>query len=267
MSDQNTYSTESFNQPERGYEPGTAPEYRRRHPKTHIWLGLLLLVVGAKVLLNKLGFELPEFLFSWQMFLIALGVIIGIRKDFQGVGWLIVVLIGTLFLIDEFAVYGELRRFIVPIVLIGAGLFFIFKPRGHFNRQFAPGPSLPDSEVLPPGAYSAEDVLDATSIFGGTKKKIFSKNFRGGEMVNIFGGSQIDLTQADLNGTAILDVTILFGGATLLVPGHWNVVSDAVAILGEVKDKRVVQNSPETKNKTLLIKGTVIFGGVDVKSF
>ncbi len=267
MSDQNTYSTESYNQPERSYEPEATPGFRRRHPKTHIWLGLLLLVVGGKVLLNKMGYELPEFLFSWQMFVIALGVIIGIRKDFQGVGWLIIVLIGTLFLIDEFAVDGGLRKFIVPIVLIGTGLFFIFKPRGHFSGRCMQGPSATESETLSPGAYSAEDVLDVTSIFGGIKKKIFSKNFRGGEMVNIFGGSQIDLTQADLNGTAILDVSILFGGATLLVPGNWNVVSDAVAILGEVKDKRVVQNSPETSRKTLLIKGTVIFGGVDVKSF
>lgn len=86
-------------------------------------------------------------------------------------------------------------------------------------------------------------------------------------MVNIFGGSEIDLSQADINGTAIIEVTALFGGATLVVPSHWNVISNAVAILGEVKDKRIVQNLPEENGKTLLIKGTVMFGGVDIKSF
>ena len=85
-------------------------------------------------------------------------------------------------------------------------------------------------------------------------------------MTNIFGGTEIDLSQADLMGTAVLDVTALFGGATLIVPSNWNVISEAVAIMGEVKDKRVMKGLPET-NKTLLIKGTVIFGGIDIKSF
>lgn len=218
------------------------------------------MIIGVAYLLNRLGFNLPEFLFSWQMFLIALGMFIGIRKNFEGPGWIIMVLIGSVFLINEFFVFGELRRFILPIILIGSGLFFIFRSKGSKDyRQFAEG----DASTL---AASGQDYVDTTSIFGGSKKKIFSKDFRGGEMTNIFGGSEIDLSQADLIGIAVIDVTVLFGGATLIVPSNWNVISEAVAIMGEVKDKRIIQGTPEN-NKTLLIKGTVIFGGIDVKSF
>lgn len=244
------------------------PQFNPRPSNNHIWIGGILLVIGAIILLKIFGIDFPDFLFSWQMLLIAIGIFVGIRKDFQGATWAILVLIGTLFLINEFFVFGELRRYILPIILIGSGLFFIFRPRKSYNYVQYNSTGQLNETPLPKGVDPTnEDYIDTTSIFGGTKKKVFSKTFRGGDMVNIFGGSEIDLTQADINGTAVIDVTTLFGGATLLVPSNWNVVSDAVAILGEVKDKRVMTNIPENNSKTLFIKGTVIFGGVDVKSF
>lgn len=275
MSENIPYNPGQYNKDEKvNVTPQTnVPDFKYRSSRGHIWIGIFFLIAGSLFLLSRLGFNFPDFLFSWQMFLIALGIYVGIRKDFQGASWLILILIGSLFLINEFFVFGELRRFILPIILIGSGLFFIFRPKK--NYPYLPDDKMrsgetnwkdyasADSNVKP----SHDEFVDATSIFGGTKKKIFSKNFRGGDMVNIFGGSEIDLTQADINGTAVLEVTTLFGGATLLVPSHWNVVSDAVAILGEVKDKRVIQNAPENNNKMLLIKGTVIFGGIDVKSY
>lgn len=261
MSENNPYNTEMFTKNEGSGSNQPMSNYNPRPSQTHIWIGGFLLIIGVVYLLRRMGMHLPEFLFSWQMFLIVLGIFIGIRKHFEGAGWMILILIGSIFLINEFFVFGELRRFILPIILIGSGLFFIFRPRGTRNLIH-----FDDSGTTPVTGASGQDYIDTTSIFGGTKKKIFSKNFRGGDMTNIFGGSEIDLTQADISGTAVLDVTTLFGGATLLVPPHWNVVSEAVAILGEVKDRRVMQNLPEN-NKTLLIKGTVLFGGIDIKSF
>ncbi|MFV0606608.1 MAG: LiaF transmembrane domain-containing protein [Niabella sp.] len=248
--------------------PGKVPTFKPRESQSHIWIGLVLLIFGAVIMLKKLGIHIPDFILSWQMFLIGLGIFIGIRKDFQGAAWLILILIGSIFMINEFFFYGELRRFILPIIFIGSGLFFIFRPKKAYKyTQYNPNGE-PNERPLPSGVIpSNEDFFDTTSIFGGSKKKIFSKAFRGGNMMNVFGGSEIDLTQADISGTAIIDVTVLFGGSTILVPSNWNVVSDAVAILGEVKDKRVMTNIPENNHKTLLIKGTVIFGGIDVKSF
>lgn len=267
---ENQLHTEAYNTKDQLNTPAPPPppHFNPQPSNSHIWVGAFLLLVGAIFLLKRLGIELPDFLISWQMILIAIGIFVGVRKDFQGASWLVLILIGSLFLINEFFVFGELRRFILPIILIGAGLFFIFRPKKSYNYVAYDASGEPADIPLTKGVHpTSEDYLDATSIFGGTKKKVFSKAFKGGEMVNIFGGSEIDLTQADISGTVVLEVTTLFGGATLLVPSNWNVVSNAVAILGEVKDKRVMTNIPENSNKTLVIKGTVIFGGVDVKSF
>ncbi len=262
MNEYNPYNTNTQHPDTEGQSKFDRDEFRPRQSKSHIWIGGFLLVVGVVYLLRRIGIVMPDFLFSWQMFLIALGVFIGIKKNFEGPGWMILILIGSIFLVNEFFVFGELRRFILPIVLIGSGLFFIFRPKGYSKKYI----HFDEGSTTPLAGISGQDYIDTTSIFGGTKRKIFSKNFRGGDMTNIFGGSEIDLTQADINGTAVLDITAIFGGATLLVPSHWNVISEAVAILGEVKDKRMIQNAPES-NKTLVLKGTVMFGGIDIKSF
>jgi hypothetical protein len=115
--------------------------------------------------------------------------------------------------------------------------------------------------------YSQDDIIDSTCIFSGTKKVILSKNFRGGDIVNVFGGSEIDLMQADINGTATLEVTAIFGGATLIVPSNWAIKSEAVTIFGGISDKRKFAALAEPATKTLVLKGTMIFGGMEIKSY
>ena len=89
----------------------------------------------------------------------------------------------------------------------------------------------------------------------------------GGDITNIFGGTEINLTQADIQGVATIDVTTIFGGAELIVPSHWSVKSEIVTIFGGVEDKRTVATITETPEKALVLKGTIIFGGIEIKSF
>ena len=85
--------------------------------------------------------------------------------------------------------------------------------------------------------------------------------------MNIFGGTELDLSQADLSGVAVIDLTTIFGGTKLLIPSNWSVKSEAVTIFGGIEDKRRMQATIEVPQKTLLLRGTVIFGGIDIKSF
>jgi hypothetical protein len=69
----------------------------------------------------------------------------------------------------------------------------------------------------------------------------------------------------------VLDLTQIFGGTKLIVPHHWKVQSkDLVAVFGGVEDKRPMlgSTSPTDENsKVLVLKGTCIFGGIDIKSY
>ncbi len=245
--------------------------------QSHVWTGLFFLVIGGIALAKSFGVPVPRWLFSWQMLLIAIGLFIGIRKGFREGGWFVPIIIGAAFLANDYIIQGDLRRHIWPVILIVLGVLFILRPRksgwactGSHKRtggqELPPRPATaaPFSDIN----FSDDDVVDATAIFGGTKKVILSKAFKGGEIVNIFGGSEIDLTQADINGTAVLELTAIFGGATLVVPSHWIVKSEAVSIFGGISDKRKnFLPITEGPTKALVIKGTVLFGGIEIKSY
>ncbi len=129
------------------------------------------------------------------------------------------------------------------------------------------------STTIPPAGnfggnpLRGDDYLDAVSIFGGVKKMILSKNFRGGEIVNVFGGAELDFTQADINGRVVIDITQIFGGTKIIVPANWQVVSDLAAVFASVDDKRIKTMAIADSNKILVLKGVSIFAGVDIRSY
>jgi predicted membrane protein len=236
----------------------------------HIWTGIFILMVGALALANSMGVPLPAWLLSWQMLLIAIGLFIGFRKGFRDGGWFVPVIVGSIFLVNEYMLQGDLRRHIWPMVLIIIGAFFVFKPRSkacRTSRKKKSGLQAETGNPMDEVNYSQDDIIDSTNIFSGGKRVILSKNFKGGDIVSIFGGCEIDLTQADMTTPAELEVTAIFGGATLIVPSNWAIKSEAVTIFGGIGDKRRITPSPDSPTRTLILRGTMIFGGMEIKSY
>ena len=115
--------------------------------------------------------------------------------------------------------------------------------------------------------YSSEDFTESTSIFGGIKKNILTKKFQGGDIVNIMGGTELNLMQADINGRVVLEIVQLFGGTKLIVPAHWEIKPEMVALFGGIEDKRQVQNVTHSPDKILVLKGTTMFGGIEIRNY
>jgi predicted membrane protein len=70
-------------------------------------------------------------------------------------------------------------------------------------------------------------------------------------------------------GDNYIDVFCLFGGMKLIVPEGWNVKIRVMSLFGGFSDKHRFK-SPESateKESQLIIKGTVIFGGGEIKSY
>jgi hypothetical protein len=226
--------------------------------------GAFIVILGVIFLLRQAGVEIPYLKFSWETILIAVGLYLGFRHSFKGFGWLVPIIIGIVFLTKDYYPELEIHRYIWPIAIIAVGLFMILKKNKIGTDQNWRSWDGNMNET------SGDDFIDSTVIFGGVKKNIISKNFRGGEAVTVFGGTEINLTQADVPNPIVLDLTQVFGGTKLLVPPHWKIQSqDVVCILGGVEDKRPIMADPSAadSNKILILKGTCILGGIDIKSY
>ncbi len=239
----------------------------------HIWTGVFILLIGVAALIKATVTDLPDWVFSWQTFLIALGFFIGIKHGFKGGAWFILILIGGAFLLRDFYPELTIRRYIWPAVLITVGGFLILRPRrknwsqDEWCEKKNAGPQQGSTIFDKKETWGQDDFADSSCIFGGTKKNILSKDFKGGDIVNIFGGTELNLSQADIQGKVVIEITNFFGGTKLIVPSNWEVKSEAVTIFGGLEDKRSIAAATESSGKVLLLKGTVIFGGIEIKSF
>ena len=119
-----------------------------------------------------------------------------------------------------------------------------------------------------PAQATNEDVIESVTFMGSVKKNIISKNFKGVDITNVLGGAEINLSQADFEGTVALEVTNILGGTVLYIPANWEIHSELVSVMGGIEDKRPVQNNvANEKNKILILRGTVFMGGIEIKSF
>ena len=106
-------------------------------------------------------------------------------------------------------------------------------------------------------------------VFGGRKEIVTSKDFKGGIVSVTFGGSEINLTQADFTEEQIvLDCRVTFGGVELIVPAHWEIQNNIVPSMGSVEDERMIYTGQTGDvKKKLILQGTCNFGSIEIKSY
>jgi predicted membrane protein len=111
-----------------------------------------------------------------------------------------------------------------------------------------------------------EGYINETNIFSGSKHKVINQVFRGGKVSNIFGGTEIDLTHATLpEGQTELTIDCIFGGITLIVPDDWKIILNINSVMGGFSDKRLRIGQSSDPGKVLIIRGSAIFGGGEIK--
>jgi len=236
--------------------------------------GLVIVIIGLAFLLDNMGFDIPHWVFSWHTFLIVIGIFVGVRRNFKGAGWLIMVLIGSYYTIDDITGLDfDASKYALGIGLVILGGYLVLKPKGdflnrrknRFNNTFNTG-----NDNLNTGQTknsTSQDFVEATAVFGASNQVVYSKNFRGGDITVVFGGADINLTQADFTENPVFDITAVFGGVKLIVPPNWIIKTNGTPIFGSIEDKRGHLMQTGEMQKTLIIDGTVLFGGIEIKSF
>lgn len=228
-------------------------------------VGIVVIIIGFLFLFEKLGFisnAVSDVIFSWQMLLIAFGVIsvVGHKRNYVG---FVLILIGGFFLLtDIYIVPTAFRDVFWPILIIAFGLMIIFK---HHKKPSQHSLMRDNSGV---DEVNANSEFEDLSVFGGGKKNIRCSEFRSGSITSVFGGSEINLTLSKISPQgAVIDVFCMFGGTTIILPPDWIVKEEVISIFGGFSEDFVPAKPADNDAKVLHIKGLVIFGGGEIKRY
>lgn len=232
----------------------TTDKHLEYKSKKRALVGIVFIIVGAVLIAKKMDLipaSISHIIISWQMLLIVIGVINIVSKHNFRSG-LILIIIGTFFILPNLInIPFEVKTMFWPAIFIAIGLVMITaRNRNRFPKNIG----LSDNHI------------DLLTFMGGGKRKITSENFMGGKVTSIFGGSELDLTSANLKeNECFVDVFTMFGGLEIVVPNNWEVRVEVTSIFGGFDDKRNIIKTDSTK--VLIIKGVNIFGGGEVKSY
>lgn len=244
-------------------ENQTNKPLRRTENSNRFIIGILLIIAGLILMLKKSA-VLPEpldhfidnIIFSWQMLLVVIGVIVLTGSDNKTPG-IIMIAVGGFFMIPElFTDFFRSFNFFWPALFIVIGVVLLINSKRLVRK-------------LDYAQTNNADYIDYINIFSGAERQLITDNFQGGKITSIFGGGEVDLTRSSLApGDNGIEITCIFGGTTIIVPESWNVVINVTPILGGFSDSRKLRGDVIRDNtRSLTIRGTVIFGGGEIKSY
>lgn len=100
-----------------------------------------------------------------------------------------------------------------------------------------------------------------TAVFSGQSLNYDTQEFSGAKLIAIFGGIDLDLTNAKIQNNAVISVCAVFGGVDIKVPEGTTVVVKATSIFGGTENKAESSQA----EKTIYVKAFSLFGGCDIK--
>jgi len=224
---------------------GGEQQKRNAGQSTRLIIGIFFTVVGVLLTLDNFAIlDAGRILDWWPVVLIVIGLF---KLQTPNKAPAVVALVaGTLLLLFNM---GALRFSIFdlwPVALIIGGAVMV---------AHAFGLRLPN--------LSTHDGSTIWSVFGGRKEIIKRPNYAGGRVIAIMGGCVLDLTAADIpQGSATLEILVIWGGVEVKVPEGWDVTGNTTPIMGGAD----IKVKPARGGRKLIVNGLAIMGGIGIKS-
>jgi len=226
--------------------------------------GLAVIAVGVLFLLDNFGVPVGFIWSYWPVILIAIGLakLVDSRETAGRTGGAVIMIVGLVLIADKIHLpFLEHKNLwdLWPLAIIVFGFMMLW---GALEGKGVVGVT-----GVPWGAPSTPGGCNMFSVFGGSNRKV-SGDFKGADLVAVFGGGALDLRNATMSvDEAVVNVNAVFGGFEIRVPETWLVQVHVTGMFGGHEDKthqpdpRLVPNP-----KRLLIRGATIFGGLGVKN-
>lgn len=240
---------------------------------THVALGLILILIGLVFLLGIFAGHDPwDYVKTyWPTIFIFTGLFNLFDRKSSKLSSFILISFGIALQIDRLDLLDiNVWKLFWPILLIilGVRILMVNKSKSytyskelnkdnkenHFNKE----------EELDYDNISKEDYISKSTILFGSTVRNSSKNFKGGNISVVLGGTDLDLRQAEIKGKNItLNVDVILGGLDIFVPENWNVHLKTTHILGSSHNHTKFNDNPDAP--VLTIAGSIVLGSVNVK--
>ncbi|RMD50883.1 MAG: hypothetical protein D6830_01625 [Ignavibacteria bacterium] len=222
--------------------------------------GIVLIVVGILFTLDNLYYidlDIADMIFSLPsiLFLIGLSSYKNNHRSPKAYSFFGLAVIGWILIMYGYSPF-ELLIENWPAIIILIGLYILLNDK-KINTPRNPG----NTETESSGK------LDEFIFWRGMKRRYDNSIFSGGDLSILMGGAELDLKNATLEeGKVVLNISVIMGGLELWIPSDWNVIYNGVTLFGGFEDARLKRPSFDIDlNKTLEIKGLILFGGMEIK--
>ena len=244
---------------------------RHRSGAGGIVIGALIVAVGLMILLDNMGIvRFHDVWRYWPVLLIVFGVS-RILESRAAAGYIwggVLTLAGALLLLDNLDIVVFDFNLVWPLLIIAFGLSMLLRSMDR-KRYLASATGAPGvAGATGTGPIDESCSCNAYAVFGGSKRKVNTPDFRGGDAIAVFGGVEFDLRGAGMTvDQAVIDVNVVCGGLEVRVPDGWTITNRAVTIFGGVEDKTAQSKlEPTAKSPHLVITGSVVFGGISLRN-
>ena len=205
--------------------------------------GIFFTVLGVLLTLDNLDIiDAGRVLRFWPVVLIVIGLINLNHAGRRGLS-IVAIAAGSVMV----AARAHLLRFSLfdlwPLILIGIGLVFVLRALG------VGGGSEPRSSLW--------------SVLNSRKVTIDPETLNGSQIISFMGGSQVELTNTgEHEGPVIVEVLAMWGGIEIRVPTGWEVIAEAVPVMGGID----IKTAGAPGGKQLVVRGLVFMAGMEIKN-
>jgi hypothetical protein len=226
----------------------------RRSSSSRLILGLIVITLGVLWTLDNLGLADSEAILAWwPAVVIAIGVakFFGLSTPRHPIWGATFIVAGSLLLAGNLGYlrFGIWHLWPLALIAIGANMLV------RANRP----------AVSPGVTEDRSERLDGVALLSGFTRRIYSPQFHGGWVTAIMGGAEVDLRQATpVEGGAVLDLFVWWGGVVVRVPEDWKVINGTTTLMGGIEEK--TKAAPPESRHVLVLRGLILMGGVEIKN-
>ena len=250
-----------------------------RRPTYAVVAALAFIASGILLLALNLGWisqNIFDLLVAWHTLLIALGCWSLWHRNYS---------LGlVLLLAGGWLLGGKLELFNIPVtalrgplLLVLIGIFLLTRRYGkRLSRRERYQQDLKqriddryrnnDTGQVNAQCQPENGFLCSDNSLGAVRRVVLDEIFKGARINNRLGGTCIDLRRTNLGeGDTYIDVECRFGGVELYIPSDWKVRMDCNCLCGECVDKRWKATEPASGKGTLVLRGHIAFGSLEIK--